>query len=66
MVLSYHQTRSQIFKMPPANVDELRERIANELVTLRRTKMARRARRDMRTKAIRCVEFEGRHVEGRK
>ena len=28
MVLSYHQTGSQVFKTPPANVDELRERIA--------------------------------------
>ena len=48
MVLSYHQTGSQVFKMPPANVDELRERITNEFVALRRTRMAIRAMRDMR------------------
>ena len=65
MALSYHQTGSQVFKTPPANVDELRERIVNEFVALRRTRMAGRAMRDMRTRAIRCVELEGGHVEGR-
>ena len=65
MVLSYHQTGSQIFKTLPANVDELRERVANAFVALRRKKMARQAMKDMRTRAIRCVELEGGHVEGR-
>ena len=55
MVLSYHQTGSQVFKTPPANVDERRERIANEFVAPRRTRMAR----------LKCVELEGGHVEGR-
>ena len=65
MVLCYHQTGSQIFKTPPANVDELREQVANEFVALRRKKMTRRAMKDKRTRAIRCVELEGGHVEGR-
>ena len=65
MVLSYQQTGSQVFKTPPANVDKLRERIVNEFVVLRRTRMATQAMRDTRTRAIRCVELEGGHVEGR-
>ena len=65
MVLTYHQTGSQDFKTPPANVDELREGIANEFIALRRTRMAKRAMRGMRTRAIRCVELEGGDVEGR-
>ena len=65
MVLSYQQSESQVFKTPPANVGELRERIANEFVALRRTRMARRAMRDMRRRTIKCVELEGQHVEER-
>jgi hypothetical protein len=57
--------KGQVYKTPPANVDELRERITNEFAALRRTRMARRAMRDMRTRAIKCVELEGGHVEGR-
>ena len=45
MVLSYHQTGSQVLKTPLDNVDELRERIANEFAALRRTRMARQAMR---------------------
>ena len=55
--------KGHVFKTFPANIDELRERFANEFVAFRRTRTARRAIRDMRTGAIRCVE--GGDVEGR-
>ena len=47
-----HCIKGQVYETPPANVDELQERITNEFAALRRTKMARRAMRAMRTRAI--------------
>ena len=48
--------KGDVFKTSPANIDELRERFANEFVAFRRTRTAKRAIRDMRTGAMRCVE----------
>ena len=45
--------------------ESLRERITNESVALRRTRMARRDMRDMRRRAIKCMEHKGGHVERR-
>jgi hypothetical protein len=57
--------KGQVYKTLPANVDELQEWITNEFAALRWMRMARRAMRDMRTRAIKCVELEGGHIEGR-
>ena len=55
-----------VYKTPPANVDELQERITNEITALRRTRMDRRAMRDMRTRAIKCIKLEARSTRSRK
>ena len=64
MVLSYHQTGSQVLKRPQLMLTSY-ESESLMFVALRRTGMARRAMRDMGTRAIKCVELEGGHIEGR-
>lgn len=57
--------KNQVYKTVPTSLDDLRERIRHEFAVLKRTRMARRAVRAMRTRAEKCINLNGGHVKGR-
>lgn len=57
--------KSNVYRTPPANIQELRRRITHEVQQLTRSRIPRRAVDAMRSRAARCIATGGRHVEGR-
>ncbi len=53
----------KVFRTPPANLQDLRNRIVGEVQALRRTRQVRAAFQDMRERARRCVVLGGAEVE---
>ena len=49
----------------PAKLPELRRRIENAFTAIRRTRITQNAVRHMRDRALKCIEKQGHHVEGR-
>ena len=56
--------KNEVFKTPPQNVADLRDRITRAVDALRGTEGVVNAFRDMRRRAELCVQQDGRHVEG--
>ena len=57
--------KGNIFTTPPASIEDMRDRIVNELANLREDpEMIKRVSRDMQRRAELCIERGGRHVEG--
>ena len=56
--------KSRVFVSPPANVDDLRQRIVREIDHVKRDQMMiKRAVRDMIRRARMCIQEGGRHIE---
>ena len=59
--------KGNVFTTPPASIEDMRDRIVNELANLREDpEMIKRVFRDMQRRAELCIERGGRHVEGHK
>ena len=57
--------KGNIFTTPTASIEDMRDRIVNELADLREDpEMIKRVFRDMLRRAELCIERGGRHVEG--
>ncbi len=57
--------KCQVYRTPPANIQELQRRINNEVRQLSRSRVPRRAVEAMRSRAARCIQLGGGHIEGR-
>ena len=58
--------KSKVYTTPPADLNELQQRITDEVNVLRQDRrLIRRAVRDMRRRAQICVDRHGGHVEDR-
>ncbi len=57
--------KMKVFQTPPANLQDLRNRIVGEVQALRMTRQVRAAFQDMTERARRCVVLGGAQVEGR-
>ena len=57
--------KGNVFTTPPASIEDMRDRIVNELANLREDpETMKRVFRDMQRRAELCIERGGRHVEG--
>ena len=54
--------KDKVYRTVPANILDLQNRITAEIVTLRRTRMVRRAVNDMRRRAAQCIAVQGAQV----
>ena len=58
--------KARVYRTPPASPQDLENRIRAEVRALRRRRgMIRRGVRDMESRARRCINRQGRHIEGR-
>ena len=57
--------KERVYLTPPRSIQELEQRIRNEVIALRRTRIVRRAVHQMEERAQRCVRLNGRQIEGR-
>ena len=57
--------KSRVYATPPASIQELEQRIRDEIRQLRRSRVPRQAVQAMRSRAARCIANGGDHVEGR-
>ena len=56
--------KGNVFTTPPASIEDMRDRIVNELANLREdAEMIKRVFRDMQRRAEFCIERGGRHVK---
>jgi hypothetical protein len=56
--------KSKAYITPPGTLEELRMRIENSFIEIRETDFLRNSIREMRRRAMLCIEREGHHVEG--
>ena len=57
--------KSLVYKTPPVNIIDLRQRITDAVQQIRRTRMVRHAVLHMRARAQNCIVNQGGHIEGR-